>query len=102
MPFVEIGCSPNEEDCVQVGSNREHLMGKELEIYKNQLTRAFPPPEGCYFKVKWNSHDFGRYGEVRAVFPEDSEEGEKWALEAENGVDHWDAQAVEERRSAGL
>lgn len=99
MPQIEIGSSPNEEDCVQVSSTKDYIgdMQAELAAYKSQLARAYPPPEGCYFKVCYHSHDFGRYGEVAAVYESDSnQEQVNWAYDAEAGCNNWDEEAAKE------
>lgn len=99
MPRVEIGCSPNEEDCVQVSSTKDYIedMRIELTAYKNQLTRAFPPPEGCFFEIRWHPHDFGRYGEVAANYTSDNNQVHvDWAYDAEAGCNNWDEQASKE------
>lgn len=98
MPHIDIGCSPNAEDCVQVGPH-DYIgyMQAELAAYKSQLERLYPPPEGCYFSVKWHPHDFGRYGEIRAVYTSDyNQEHVDWAYGAEEGAENWDEDAKKE------
>lgn len=102
MPSIAIGCSPYEEDCVQVSSKVDYMpqMRKELAAFKSQLERTYPPPEGCYFTIKWANHDFGRYGEVHAAYTSDLDKRAlDWALNAEDSVEKWDEQA---RKELGL
>lgn len=95
MEFMYVGAAPHEEECVQVSSTHDYLpaMRRELAAYSRQLTRVFPPPEGACFTVKWESHDFGSYGEVVAKFDPQNQAHVDWALAAELGCDHWDALA---------
>ncbi len=100
--FVEIGCSPHEEECVQVSPYETYLpqMKKQLQIFKRQMERICPD---VFFKVQWNQHDFGSYGEVIAIFNEDDEEQTEMAFDAENKVpEYWDEEAKAELKEAGL
>lgn len=91
--YLEIGCSPNAEICVQVGeSNYVSAMEKELMLYKKQLLSRWPEAD---LRIKWFSHDFGSYGEIVVYYPEDAiteadEEEQNQAFEIEsNCPDHW-------------
>lgn len=83
--YIEIGCTPTEEDCFPVG---HPLAKKECYIYKAQLERAYP---GVEFQVRANRHDFGTYHEVAAYYSTEDESSK--ALDAECGCDHWDKEA---------
>ena len=76
----EIGSSPNEEECAQVGSDDYLVLAeKELERYKVMLEKRFPQAEEfrCKFIIKWFPHDFGSYGEVCISYnPEDNASNE--------------------------
>ncbi len=102
--YIYIGCSPVEEECVQVSSTVDYLpaMRAELAIYKRQLERTYPTDTGGYFSIKWSGHDFGTYGEVVAVYDSDDDAQTDWAYGTEEGCDYWDAIAIAERRAAGL
>lgn len=91
---IFIGSSPYEEDCAQVGSNDFHWKSKaELQAFKDQLQRLFPAPEGASYQIVWSNHDYGRYGEVCAVFDDTNETHADWAWQAEDGCATWDDEA---------
>lgn len=91
---IYIGSSPYEEDCAQVGQPDFHTKSKaELQAFKDQLQRLFPAPEGACYQVVWSNHDYGRYGEVCAVFDPSNEEHTDWAYIAEDGCATWDDEA---------
>ncbi|AUB37493.1 hypothetical protein COO91_03438 [Nostoc flagelliforme CCNUN1] len=59
MDILEIGSTPAEEQCQQVGAeNYAVLAKKECKIYKEMLERLFPIPEHLqeevYFYIKAN------------------------------------------------
>lgn len=87
--FLTLACSPLEEDCVQVdSSNYLSEMRKELTRFKSQLQKRFPIPEDLKneisFFIKWESHDFGRYGEVAIRYS--SEKGADFAFFIESNL----------------
>lgn len=98
---LEIGSSPTEENCAQVGDvdySTKALI--ECQEYKNQLKRHYftqnkrDLPEGCRLSIRGNNHDFGEYYEVVARFDildEEAAEAAFW-LEA-NAPEHWDDEA---------
>jgi hypothetical protein len=90
--YLNIGCSPVDEDCAQVGEDgyRERAT-KELEAFKGQLERVFPDGD---FRIKWFSHDFGSYGEVVAMLDGDESPRTEAAFDAESETpERWDYQA---------
>jgi len=92
--YLEIGSSPNGEDCVQVDSKSDYLpeMKLELKRYKKFLEDKFPIPVNvlAYFGIKWNSHDFGSYGEVVVYFDDDDEIAQEFAFYVEgNSPELW-------------
>jgi hypothetical protein len=96
MDKIYIGSSPYECDCAQVGSPDYHWRSKvELQAFKEQLERLFPAPEGARYDIAWSNHDYGRYGEVVAVFDPTNEVHTDWAFLAEDGCATWDEQALE-------
>ena len=99
MEYMEIGSSPYEEDCAQVGSNGYvERANKELFAYMNQLKRLFPAAEslGIRFRIKWFSHDFGSYGEVVVKYSDANPDDEALALFLENNTpEFWDDIAKE-------
>lgn len=101
IDWLEIGATPCEEPCIQVGDNRWTTADQRAEcaIYKRQLEREFPQGR---FSVQGFDHDFGRYYEVVAKI-EDAEDSPvtRAAFEAEGGAQpNWDAQALAELAEA--
>lgn len=69
--FINIGSTPFEEDCAQVGSdNYEQVSRIECNRYRDLLKELYPAGN---FKVKSFPHDFGSYLEVVAYYDEDDE-----------------------------
>lgn len=102
MDTIEVGSTPAEEKCAQVGSEGYYERAKvECQVYRRQLLRLYKAehkvdalPEGCTLKITSNPHDFGTYYEVGAryndAFP-DAVEAAFW-FDA-NVPSHWDAEA---------
>ena len=76
----EIGSSPNEEECAQVGSpDFVERAENELDKYREMLEKRFPQAKEyrCKFVIEWYPHDFGSYGEVCISYnPEDNASNE--------------------------
>lgn len=110
MDHIEIGPTPTEEPCQQVGmpSYDGKIAKLECNAFKHQLERMFPDGE---FGVTRNPHDFGTYYEVVAFFwndgveyPEDSVEFKttKAAYDAEKYCpEYWDSEAKRELQENG-
>jgi hypothetical protein len=100
IEYMELGSTPYDEDCAQVGSVEYNKYArKEMEIYINQLDRMFPDAEskGIDFKIKWFNHDFGRYGEVCAYWNTDDEIADEYVYIIESDLpSNWDEQAKQE------
>lgn len=97
MEYLELSSAPYEEECVQVSSKIDYLQAQRAEcyIFKRMLERQFPPPQGAYFSVKPNQHDFGTYYEV--VVKYENEEGENFAYDMEENIPaKWDDEALAE------
>lgn len=102
---IEIGSTPCEEPCAQVGdADYESKAWVECQAYIKQLQRlylsshAFPLcDEGVRLRIKANSHDFGTYHEVVAVFDDEDPDAIDAAIWLENNLpEHWDEQAKKE------
>lgn len=96
MDYINIGSTPCEETCEQVGTPSYNPSRARLEctVYKEMLERMFPPPEGGCLRVKGFPHDFGTYHEVVAVFSDS--ESQQWAYKIEReSPSHWDEIALE-------
>lgn len=100
IEYMEIGPTPCEEDCAQVGENDfRQRASKEMDAYINLLYRKFPQAEdkGITFKKKWFQHDFGTYGEVCIYWNTDDSEADEFAYEIERNLpDVWDREAMQE------
>jgi hypothetical protein len=85
--FINIGCTPLDEDCAQVGSkNYLPRAMNECGKFIHLLQKTFgPEPEGARLAIKSFPHDFGTYHEVVCWFDDDLPESVKYAykLEAE-------------------
>ena len=98
--YIEIGPTPNEEDCAQVGTdNFSEIAQEEMDAYINQLNRMFPEAieKGIRFKAKWFPHDFGRYGEVCMFWNTDNLEADEYVYFIDkNTPSRWDEEALKE------
>lgn len=95
-----LGPTPCDEDCAQLGQdNFRELAKKEMNAYISQLYRTFPDVNqfNVSFKIKWENHDFGTYGEVVAVYDATNQESTKKALDIEWQLpEKWDEEAIKE------
>ena len=101
LDYLNLGSTPSDEDCAQVGSpDYQNRANKELDAYKAQLERMFPGLEThkhMQFKKMWFPHDFGSYGEIVITFDVDNELEAATAIEIEwNTPTNWDQEAIEE------
>lgn len=95
IDFINIGPSPIDEECVQMGdADFGRRAKKECKAFANQLTRIWPDGD---FRVKAFPHDFGTYYEVVAYFDTEDEHLTNIAFEAEaNTPFEWDEEARKE------
>lgn len=99
IDYLEIGPTPYEESCAQVGeANYRTNAIRECKAFINQLRRQHgPEPDRAYFKVRANPHDSGTYHEVAIYFDADDPDAVKYAYQVEaNCPARWDAEAVAE------
>ena len=83
---LSIGATPYGEDCAQVGSTDYDYATRarvECKAFMQQIAKHYPEPDNGYLKIKANSHDFGTYYEVNAVYDMDDNEAYVWALSVE-------------------
>ena len=83
--YMELGPTPAEEDCAQVGTP-DYATRARAECQRFiETIRAIcsPEPEGARLAVKGFEHDFGRYFEVVVYYDTDNEASMEyaWALE---------------------
>jgi hypothetical protein len=90
--FLNIGSTPTDEPCAQIGSPDYYERARiECRAYANQLKRLFPFGS---FVVKSFPHDFGTYFEVVAKYDTDEQEREAAFAAEANSPEHWDADAL--------
>lgn len=100
MEYIEIGSTPYDESCAQVGvENYREDAKKEMNAYINQLNRLFIDAEsrGVKFKQKWFDHDFGAYGEVCMYWNPENEIADEYVYVIEADLPgNWDEEARKE------
>lgn len=98
MEYIEIGPTPYDEKCAQVGEDYFiKRAGIEMDIFIEQLYRTFTEAEDkrVSFVKKWYSHDFGQYGEVCIKFNPDNEEASDYAYYIDrNSIANWDEESL--------
>ena len=101
--YIEIGPTPCDEDCQQVGmaSYDGEQARLECECFRDQLRRQFgPEPEGARLRIKSNPHDFGSYLEVVCNFDDEYPESVEYAFKCEGEA--WNKWDNESRDKLGL
>lgn len=102
MDYIYLSPSPVEEDCAQLGSPDFHKRAtREMTAFVGQLYRTFPTARevGVYFRIKWENHDFGQYGEVVAAYDMDDKEAFDFAIHVEHNIpEYWDEEAISEMK----
>ena len=100
LDYVYLSPTPVETDCAQVGDpNYRKNATIEMTAFIGQLYRCFPDAseKGFTFRIKWQNHDFGTYGEVVAVYDTDNGEAFSCALHVEKNLpEYWDTHAMRE------
>lgn len=97
--FLNIGPTPYDEPCVQVGSeNYESLSRRECQIFADQCLRELRKQFGESLAVAVRSklfpHDFGSYREVVVYYDPYSSESVEQAFWIESAdIAEWDEQA---------
>lgn len=102
--YIDIGSSPPDEDCVQVGTADYAARARaECRAYIALLRRTVgPEPDGARLAVHANPHDFGTYLSVACHFDADDPESVQYAYRCESeGPQAWDDQARRELLSGG-
>ena len=92
----EIGSTPNDETCQQVGPNYDSIKARaECRAYINQLKRVYGnEPIGCNLKITEHMHDAGLYHEVTVVFTDETDLHSDYIWgNLECGCERWDSAA---------
>mgnify|MGYP001581377714 CR=1 FL=1 len=101
--YIDIGSSPCEEDCAQVGSPDYYAKAKtECARFIDLIRRTLgEEPPGAHLAVKSNPHEFGTYYEVVCYFQDDDEEAQKYAYRCESEAPaRWDTNGSEPEKPA--
>ena len=92
--YMDLGSTPTDEDCAQVGSPDYHTKSREecnryIEVIRRVLG---PEPEGARLAVKSNPHDFGSYLSVVCHYDDANEAATNYAYRCESDTPRtWDA-----------
>lgn len=92
--YIEIGPSPSDEPCAQVGSpDYEFLARKECSRFRDLIRKHLgPEPEGAYLIIKANPHDFGSYYEVMCKYDPSVPAAVEYAFRCDNDAPtYWDS-----------
>jgi hypothetical protein len=83
--YIEIGSSPCDEDCVQLGSEDYTVKALcECKRFINLLRKVFgDEPDGARLVIKGFEHDFGRYYEVVCYFDDEKPGSTEYAFKLE-------------------
>ena len=86
--FINIGSTPSEEDCAQVGSDGYYEKAtEECHRYLKCLRQHFGlEPVGAKLGIKGFDHDFGTYYEVVCYFDTEDREAIDYAFRVESGA----------------
>ena len=84
--YIEIGPSPCDEPCVQVGEEDYTARAREecrkfMWAIRKKLGEE---PDGANLRIRSNPHDFGSYLEVVCYFEDDNEEARNYAYACES------------------
>lgn len=91
--YIEIGPSPAEESCAQVGEDGYIVNAlSECRRFIDLIRRKLgPEPEGASLEVKKFPHDFGYYVEVVCYFDESKPASVDYAFRVEaNAPAKWE------------
>jgi hypothetical protein len=95
--YIEIGSTPCEESCQQVGtaSYNATMARKECHAFRDQIRRTLGfEPDGAELRIKGFAHDFGTYHEVVCYYDDEKPESVEYAFRCESDAPiNWDEQA---------
>jgi hypothetical protein len=97
--YINIGPTPTDEPCAQVGSdNYAEQSRKECIAFCNQLRRQFgEEPTAAHIALKSFPHDFGSYLEVVCYYDDYIPESVEYAYKLESETPaKWDKEARKE------
>jgi hypothetical protein len=85
--YIEIGPTPAEESCQQVGtpSYDPQAARAECQRFIEAIRKVVgKEPEGAVLRIKGNPHDFGTYFSVACYFEGDDETAVNYAYRCES------------------
>lgn len=99
IDYINIGPTPANEYCAQVGSNYYYEKSKiETKAFLDQLNREFPQvleTKSVRFSIKTFSHDFGSYKEVVLNYDDSNEKEYQMVLDIDKIIpNNWDSDAI--------
>lgn len=104
MEDLYIGDSPWDEKCLQVGKASSVALRTESIVFKRQIERYYPIPDGARLVVRGQSHEFGTYYSVFCVVDPEVETQVDWACAVESDelekLSHWDEESKAEIQQA--
>lgn len=87
MENLDVGPTPSDEDCAQIGDSDYYDVAKsECRRYMTGLTLLFPPPIDAYFKIQGNPHDYGVYFSVAGRFNPENNDHLNWCRNLERDL----------------
>ena len=100
MDYLDLGSSPSDESCAQLGVGDDYPVRarRECRALINQMKRTGgEPPPGTRFRIMANPHDFGTYYSVVIEYDEGDEAAAAYAYHCEGDAPaSWDGPAREE------
>lgn len=106
--YLELGSTPCDEKCAQVGTANYRSRARiEASAYIHLLERVLPIPEELSGynddRIRWFPHDFGDYCEVVIYYDDSFEKSVDFALMVEgNAPTTWDKEALAELSAQNL
>ena len=85
--YIEIGPTPCDEDCQQVGTaGYDPIAARaECERFRELIRKTLgQEPEGAKLIIKANAHDFGTYHEVACKYDDSYPDAVAYALRCES------------------
>ena len=103
--YDTVTSTPHEEPCAQLGrAGYEARARLECRALIGQLRRELgEPPDGSYFRLAGNPHDFGTYYTVRYHYDPADAAHRAYMHRLDDGLPaRWDGPARDELLSAGV
>jgi hypothetical protein len=84
--YIEIGSSPCDEDCAQVGeADYERKARTDCTLYIGAIRKKLgKEPQGARLAIKKFAHDFGTYMEVVCHYDDNFQKAEEYAFKCES------------------